>query len=97
MLTEVRVMLDQDMIDEVHKLGGSLQYAIEDGLRIWLYAALQKHHARTRRSLAAKRAKLTRKQQGYAKYIPTRDADSNDIFRPNIGVRFTMPFPKSNA
>jgi hypothetical protein len=78
-LVECRVLLNQDTVAEVHKLGGSLQYAIEDGLRVWLYAAHRKQQERSRRSLAAKKAALTRQQRRLAKHIHTRDDDGRDI------------------
>lgn len=79
LLTECRIMLSQETIDEVHRLGGSLQYAIEDGLRVWLFAAHRKQHVRERRSLAAKRAALTRAQRGIAPFMSVRGKDGRPL------------------
>lgn len=76
MLVECRVLLNQETIDEVHRLGGSLQYAIEDGLRVWLFAAHRREVARQRRSLAAKKAALTRRQQEVAKHMYIRGKEA---------------------
>jgi len=72
-LVECRVLLSQETIDEVHRLGGSLQYAIEDGLRVWLFAAQMKEGERLRRSAAAKKAAMTRMQRRIVKANPMRD------------------------
>lgn len=72
-LVECRVLLSQETIDEVHRLGGSMQYAIEDGLRVWLFAAHTKEAERLRRSIAAKQAAMTRMQRRIAKANPMRD------------------------
>lgn len=92
MLVECRVMLSQETINEIHKLGGSLQYAIEDGLRVWLFAAQVKEMARLRRSTAAKKAAMTRTQRAVAKANPMRGAaqrwltndDGSDSFRMRL-------------
>ena len=73
LLVECRVLLSQEDVDEVHRLGGSLQYAIEDGLRVWLFAAQVKEGERLRRSMAAKRAAMTRRQHGVVKVNPMKD------------------------
>ena len=72
-LVECRVLLSQETIDEVHRLGGSMQYAIEDGLRVWLFAAQTKEGERLRRSVAAKKAAMTRTQRHIVKVNPMRD------------------------
>jgi hypothetical protein len=72
-LVECRVLLSQETVDEVHRLGGSLQYAIEDGLRVWLFAAHIKEAERLRRSIAAKKAAMTRTMRGIVQANPMKD------------------------
>jgi hypothetical protein len=73
LLVECRVTVLRETVDEVHRLGGSLQYAIEDGLRVWLFAAQSEESARLRRSIAAKRGAMTRAQRDVVKANPMRD------------------------
>ena len=72
-LVECRVLLSQETVDDVHRLGGSLQYAIEDGLRVWLFAAHIKEGERLRRSVAAKQAAMTRTQRRLVEANPMKD------------------------
>ena len=69
-LVECRVLLSQETIDDVHRLGGNLQYAIEDGLRVWLFAAQTREAERLRRSMAAKKGAMTREFRRIAKVNP---------------------------
>jgi len=80
-LVECRVLLSQETMDEVHRLGGSLQYAIEDGLRVWLFAAQLKETERLRRSIAAKRAAMTRAQREVVRVNPMRDPSKRWLTR----------------
>ena len=81
-LVECRVLLSQETVDDVHRLGGSLQYAIEDGLRVWLFAAHIKEAERLRRSIAAKRAAMTRRQREVVKFNPMKDPSKRWLTRP---------------
>ena len=79
---ECRVLLSQETVDEVHRLGGDLQYAIEDGLRVWLFAAQRKEVERLRRSMAAKRAAMTRTQRGIVQFHPMKDPSKRWLTLP---------------
>ena len=89
-LAECRVLLSQEIIDEVHRLGGSMQYAIEDGLRVWLFAAHTKEAERLRRSIAAKKAAMTRTERRVVKANPMRDPSKRWLTRSD-GKPRTLP------
>jgi hypothetical protein len=81
-LIECRVLLSQETVDDVHRLGGSLQYAIEDGLRVWLFAAHTQEMERLRRSIAAKKAAMTRKMRGVVEANPMKDPSKRWLTLP---------------